>query len=55
MYVPTMSQYKSNIEAALRREELPSCKVVGLFAIPDYDSFIRPHVDIKKGVIPSVC
>lgn len=47
-YVLTMSQYKSNIEAALSREELP-CKVVDLFAIPDYDSFIRPHVDKKFG------
>ena len=47
-YVLTMSHYKENIEAALSREDLP-CKVHDLFAIPDYDSFVRPFIDKKFG------
>ena len=47
-FVLTMNQYKSNIEESLAREELP-CKVVDLFAIPDYDSFIRPAIDSNFG------
>jgi hypothetical protein len=47
-YVLTMSQYKTNIKAALSREEMP-CKVVDLFAIPDYDAFIRPSIDPNFG------
>ena len=47
-YVFTMIQYKENIEAALGREDLP-WKVHGLFAIPDYDSFVRPFIDKKFG------
>lgn len=47
-YVLTMSQYKSNIEAALGAEDLP-CKVVDLFVIPDYDTFIRPVIDPNFG------
>lgn len=45
-YVLTMNQYKTNIEEALSREDLP-CKVEDIFAIPDYDSFLRPFIDKK--------
>ena len=47
-YVLSMSQYNTNIEEALGREDLP-CKVKDLFAIPDYDSFVRPFIDKKFG------
>jgi hypothetical protein len=47
-YVLTVNQYKTNIEEALTREELP-CKVIDLFAIPDYDAFIRPSIDNNFG------
>jgi hypothetical protein len=47
-YVLTMNQYKTNIEESLNREELP-CKVVDLFAIPDYDAFVRPSIDKSFG------
>jgi hypothetical protein len=47
-YVLTMNQYKSNIEAALSRDDMP-CKVVDLMAIPDYDQYIRPSIDKSFG------
>ena len=45
-FILTPSQYKYNVEQALTREDLP-CKVEDIFAVPDYDAFIRPSIDTK--------
>jgi hypothetical protein len=43
-----MSQYKKAIEQAVGRDALP-CEVKDVFTVPDYSSFITPHVDKKFG------
>jgi hypothetical protein len=47
-FVLTMSEYEKCIHQALSKDDLP-CEVEDLFAIPDFDAFIRPHLDPNFG------